>query len=115
MVGEFRNDTKKVMKTKSLILDSLKSNLDRMMNTENPYSELIAFLTSNFNIMLEESQNYIKLFNDLIKNYIMVNTSMSTTNKISELYKLQENIQIETKNKLEYVIKKVSSKIIRIV
>eukprot|EP00826_Nyctotherus_ovalis_P016857 TRINITY_DN14916_c0_g1_i5.p1 TRINITY_DN14916_c0_g1~~TRINITY_DN14916_c0_g1_i5.p1 ORF type:complete len:163 (-),score=21.45 TRINITY_DN14916_c0_g1_i5:50-538(-) len=102
------------MKIQSLMLNSMSSQLSNIKSTPNQYSELITFLTTNFNIMLEFSKNYLKLLASLTNNYSSAISPATPSANWPEMQKALEGIERRNGESLGLVAKKVTG-VLRVV
>lgn len=95
------------MKAQSTTLDSISSQLSNIKISANPYPELIAFLASNFNAVLESNRGYIKLFADLVTNYLTAIGPAVSPAELPEVSSFLASIERDAKERLGAVAKRV--------
>ena len=95
------------MKKQERILEALRMELTELKTKENPHAELVTFLAGYFDIILEICKKYIKLYNNVVDNFMVCVKSGQSKETINFLKNSQLQNEIETKNKLSIVVKKV--------
>jgi len=108
-LGEVRRNNRKALKRQEKILEEMKDGLDKLSNIKNPHTELVNFLLSQFNTLLNTCLNYTKLLNNITDNYANCIKHSAAEKTLEHIIHIQEVNILQTKNHLADIIKRVTN------
>eukprot|EP00826_Nyctotherus_ovalis_P005753 TRINITY_DN11309_c0_g2_i3.p1 TRINITY_DN11309_c0_g2~~TRINITY_DN11309_c0_g2_i3.p1 ORF type:complete len:139 (-),score=29.28 TRINITY_DN11309_c0_g2_i3:127-543(-) len=85
----------------------MKDSLEKLNTIKSPHSELVSFLTAQFEVLLDISMSYVKLLNTITDNYANCIKHSASTNTLQQLIIVQEEHMRGVRNYLSDVIKRV--------
>lgn len=102
-----RRKNRKALKNQAKVLKSMKDSLEKLRAMKSPHSELVGFLTTQFEVLLNTSMGYVQLLNTVTDNYANCIRHSASTSMLQQLTAVQEEHMRGVGSYLREVIKRV--------